>query len=147
MPHQAAVTIFIAAILVVAMSGMAPAIDAMRTRPGSSPAEVHGAVTPRAEGPGIEVGGHPVTLHGLEPLAEESRARLIRYVAGHGGELTCKELGRRRYQCRTATGWDPAAALLMNGEIRAAVDAPTEYLRWELTARRARAGIWARAEG
>lgn len=64
------------------------------------------------------------------------------FIAEQGGTVSCEALSSGAHLCRTAQGYDLAAAALVNGAARISSDAPQEYREMQAQAQAERKGIW-----
>jgi len=88
------------------------------------------------------VQGRAVSLFGILGLGPPYDKQLASYLAAQGGAIDCIPEATK-YICKTASGYDVAAAALFNGGARAGPDAPPDYLHQQDLACAARRGIWA----
>lgn len=90
----------------------------------------------------LEIRGRRVPLDGVIGLSGESATDLTLFLAEHGGQVNCQPRNASGYACSTRSGYDVAAAALVNGAAKAAPSASAQYREFEADARREHRGVW-----
>jgi hypothetical protein len=90
----------------------------------------------------LVVDGRTLELSGIVgqpgPLVRDMR----RFIIQQGGAVSCQQVSDGDYLCRTASGYDVAAAALINGAARAKDNAPQTYRDLQSQAQAQQKGIW-----
>ena len=105
------------------------------------PAAISGPVRVLNTG-NIVVGTKTVALFGVIGLGAPYDVQLNRYIQDQGGTATCQPKDNGKWMCTTDAGYDVAQGALLNGQARAAPDAPPDYLEQQDQAKAKHVGIW-----
>ena len=105
------------------------------------PAAISGPVRVLNTG-NLVVGNKTVALFGVIGQGAPYDVQLDRYIRDQGGAATCQPKDNGKWVCTTDAGFDVAQAALLNGQARAAPDAPPDYLEQQDQAKAKHVGIW-----
>lgn len=83
-----------------------------------------------------------VQISGISGEGGVPARQMDSFIAEQGGKVACERLGNGKYLCRTAQGYDLAAAALINGAARISSLAPEGYREMQAQAQTDRKGIW-----
>lgn len=90
----------------------------------------------------LSVNGQSIALDGIEGSEGPLAAQMEAFLQEQGGTVHCTAQSSGAYKCETSTGYDVAAAALVNGAARTAAGAPQAYVELEAQARKTNRGIW-----
>lgn len=123
-----------------------PPLETNKAAPQAPPAVVQRASVsgaPRViDTATLEIDGRRLPLDGIVGLSGQDATELRLFIAEQGGQVSCQPQGEIAYACTTPSGYDVAAAALVNGAARTSPSASEEYREFEAGAQRERRGSW-----
>jgi len=132
-----------AAAALVDTSANAPDIPHEEPTSPPPPRTVSGAATVTDTG-ALIISGATLPLDGLVGEEGVAARQMESFIHEQGGQVICERLAGGAYRCRTLTGYDIAAAALVNGAARASPSASQAYKAMQDQAVAAERGIWRR---